>query len=39
MLVMGREIREAKGGNGGGKAETTRCAPAKYAASTEKDVI
>jgi len=38
MLVMGREIREAKGGNGGGKAERTRSARAKNTAPTEKDV-
>jgi hypothetical protein len=32
---MGRKFREANGGN----VERTKCAPAKNAAPTEKDVI
>jgi hypothetical protein len=39
MVVTGREGREAKGGNGGGEAWRTRCAPAKNPARAEKDVI
>jgi hypothetical protein len=36
---MGRELQNAKGGKGGGKADRTRSIPAQNTAPTEKDVI